>query len=172
LPYQSDKEFWGFLKGLHTPVATDAPDRSKPDFSGSYALTGSKGSVKTNKAAKTVLQVVQTGTEILITKTSDGKAATHRFKLDGSEGPYVTEGGAKGIGTARFKGKTLVVEFQVANRPAANGPNVQIHTREQWTLSSDIKTLTIHSDVDFPNSGLGGMQIIEPWSEIYTRDRP
>jgi tetratricopeptide (TPR) repeat protein len=170
LPYQSDKAFWSFVTSLHTPVAGDVPDPSKPNFGGSYTLTGAKGSFKINKGSKPLLQVVQSATEILITKTSDGKAPTHRFALDGSETPHATETGAKGTGTAHFKGKTLVIDVQVVNRPAPNGPDVQIHTREQWALSNDLKTLTIRTDVDFPNSGLGGFQVIEPWSEIYTRN--
>jgi len=170
LPYQSNREFWNFVTSLHTPVAADAPDPSKPNFAGSYTLTGAKGSRKMDGGSKMVLQVVQTATEILITRTTDGKTNTHRFTTDGAEGPYVTETGAKGTGTARFKGKTLVIDVQVVNRAASNGPNVQIHTREQWTLSNDLKALTIRTDVDFPNSGVGGFQVIEPWSEIYTRN--
>jgi len=29
--------------------------------------------------------------------------------------------------------------------------NVRVHTKEQWQLSKDGKTLTIKSDVDFPD---------------------
>jgi hypothetical protein len=75
-----------------------------------------------------------------------------------------------GTCAAHFKGKALVLEVQVTSHPTPNGPSVQMHTREQWTLSSDRKTLNSHTDVDFPNSGLGGFQVIEPWSETYARN--
>jgi hypothetical protein len=143
----------------------------KPDFSGSYTLTGTKGRSKTKRATASLLQVVQTGVEIEVSRTFDGKAYLNRFKLDGTEAEYRSEGGVQGTSTARFKGKALIIDTQVTTRPQANGPAVQIHTKEQWTLSSDSKTLTIRSDVDFPNSGLGGFQIVEPWSEIYTRNQ-
>ena len=48
---------------------------------------------------------------------------------------------------------------------------VPLRAQEQWALSSDLKTVTIRSDVDFPNAGLGGFRVVEPWSEIYTRNR-
>lgn len=170
LPYQSDKQFWAFLTGLRVPDAADAPDPTKPDFSGSYTLTGTKRSAAMNKASQTVLQVVQRRDEIAVTKTIEGKPLTNRFKLDGNEAPYVTEGGVMGTCAAHFKGKALVLEVQVTSHPTPNGPSVQMHTREQWTLSSDRKTLNSHTDVDFPNSGLGGFQVIEPWSETYARN--
>jgi hypothetical protein len=148
-----------------------AADNAKLDFSGAYTLTGAKGSLKIDKASIWILDVVQSGAEIKITKTIDGKATTNRFMLDGSEALYVSEGGVKGTCTARWKGKTLIIDTNIATRPQRGGPEVRTHTREQWTLSSDLKTVTIRSDVDFPDSGLGGFQIVEPWSEIYTRNR-
>lgn len=37
-----------------------------------------------------------------------------------------------------------------------------VKTKERWPFSSDGKTLTIKNDVEFPNSGLGSFQVIEP----------
>jgi hypothetical protein len=145
---------------------------AKLDFSGSYTLTGGKGAFNMKKGSTWLLQVVQSDGAITVTKTIDGKATTNQFKLDGTEAPYTSSGGVKGTCLARFKGKTLVLDFRAITRPQPNGPDVQIHTKEQWTLSPNLKTLTVRSDVDFPNSGLGGFQVIEPWSEIYTRNLP
>jgi hypothetical protein len=150
-------------------VLLEAAGADKPDFSGSYTLTSIKGGSKTKKPGNSTLQVSQTDTTIEVTRISDGNSIMNRFKLDGTETQYRSEGGAQGSGTARFKGKILTIDTQVATGPQANGPAVQIHTKEQWTLSADLKTLTIRTDVEFPNSGIGGFQLIEPWSEIYTR---
>jgi len=159
------------LATLPAMTVVQAADTAKLDLSGAYILIDAKGSFKMNKASSWVLEVVQTDAAIKITKTIDGKATTNTFKLDGTEAPYTSEGDVKGTCTARFKGKALMLDTQTTTHPQANGPEVQIHTREKWTLSSDLKTLTIRSDVDFPKSGLGGFQVIEPWSEIYTRNR-
>ena len=139
------------------------------DFSGSYTLTGSKGAFK-GKGASWTIRVAQTETTIEVLKTMDGKEDLNTFQLDGSEGVFTSSGGQKGISKAQLKGKMLILETFITTRPLPNGPAVQIHTRERWELSSDSKTLTIRSDVDFPNSGLGGFQVIEPWSEIYKRN--
>lgn len=152
--------------------AVKAADVAKPDFSGVYTLTGAKGSFKMNKASRWIMEVVQTDIDVRITKTIDGRATTNRFLLDGTEAPFTSEGNAKGACSARFKGRALMLDTQVTTSPQRNGPDVQIHTKEQWTLSSDLKTLTLRSDVDFPKSGLGGFQLVEPWSEIYTRSQP
>ena len=150
---------------------SEAAGAETPDFSGSYTMTGVKGGSKSMKSGSSALQVTQTDTSIEVTKIIDGKSSMNRFKLDGTEIPYKSEGGAQGVGAARFKGKTLTIDTQVSTRPQANGPAVQIHTKEQWTLSADLETLTIRTDVDFPTSGLSGFQLIEPWSEIYTRSQ-
>jgi hypothetical protein len=142
------------------------------DFSGSYALTNSKHPSKGKPGAVQTLRVIQTESSVEITKTIDGVQNANKFPLDGSDGPYVSPGGVKGAGRAQFKGKTLVLETLVFARPQLNAPEVQIHTKERWNLSSDSKKLTIRTDVDFPNSQLHdlGFQLIEPWTETYTRD--
>lgn len=158
------------LAALGAIPSVRAADNAALDFSGVYTLTGAKGSLKIKKASSWLLEVVQTGEDIKVAKTTDGKTTTNRFLRDGTEGPYISEGGIKGVCTARWKGKTLVIDTNVVSSPQRGRPDVRIHTREQWTLSSDLKTLTIRNDVDFPNSGLGGFQVIEPWSEIYSRN--
>jgi hypothetical protein len=144
-------------------------DSGKPDFSGSYSLTGAKGALKVNKTAPWLLRVVQSSSDIEITRTADGKVTTNQCKLDGTESSYTSSGGVKLMCTVRFNGKTLILETWVGSHPQANGTAVQIHTKQQWTLSSN--TLTIRNDVDFPKSGLSGFQLIEPWSEIYIKNQ-
>jgi len=154
------------------PILTGQAADSKPDFSGYFTLTGVKGASKVKTPSNSALQVVQHDAEIVVTKTGDGGVSTNRFKLDGSEAVYKTENGIQGVSTARWKSRTLILDSRIAIRPQANGPAVQMHMSEQWTLSSDLKTLTIRSDVDFPNSGLGGFQIAEPSTAVYTRSEP
>jgi len=153
---------------LFASSASVAADRT--DFSGTYTLRGGKGASKLNKRDSSTLRVIQTEATIEIAKAVEGKQNVNRFQLDGSEGEYNNSGGQKGVGKARFKGKTLVLDTLVTARPLPAGPDIQIHTRERWELSSDSKTLTIRSDVDFPNSLVPDFQLIQPWSEVYTRN--
>ncbi|MGD0130695.1 MAG: hypothetical protein ABSE57_01570, partial [Bryobacteraceae bacterium] len=152
---------------LVPPVTAAAGD--KPNFSGSYLLTGSKGAFKFKKGTSQTVQVVQTESTIEITRTTEGLKNVNNTPLDGTEGVYNSPGGPRGKCAARFKGKSLVLDTLVVTRPQPKGPDVQIHTRERWELSSDSKTLTIRSDVDFPGSPVNDFQLIEPWTEIYSR---
>ena len=153
-----------------TIATAQAADAATPDFSGSYRLTGAKGAFKVNKSAPWLLRVMQTGADIEITRVAEGKTTTTRCKLDSTASPYTTEGGAKGTCKGQLKGKTIILETDVTSQ-TPNSPSVQMRTKQQWTLSSDRKTLTIRNDVELPKSDLGGFQIIRPWSEIYTRDQ-
>jgi hypothetical protein len=139
----------------------------KLDYSGSYTLTGAKGSFKYDKATVWTLKVVQSAAAIEVTRVMDGKLHFNKFPLDGTEGVYNSSGGIPGKCKAQFKGKSLFLDSFVTTRPQPNGPAVQLHTRERWELSADSKILTIRSDVDFP-----GMPVnpVDPWSEIYTRN--
>jgi hypothetical protein len=157
------------LPAALTIQISHAADSVKPNLTGSYTLTGAKGAFEVNKVAPWRLNVVQTDLDIEVTMIADGRTTTNRFKLDGGESPYTSQGGVKGTSTGRFKGRTLVLETMVTAHPQPNGPAVQLHTKQQWALSPDSKTLTIRNDVDFPNSGLGGFQLVAPWSEIYTK---
>ena len=141
------------------------------DFSGSYTLTNSKGGSKAKTGDTQTLRVSQTESAVEIIKIINGVPNANKFPLDGPDGPYVSPGGVKGVGRARFKGKTLVIETLITTRPQANAPEVRIDTKERWNLSADSKKLTIRTDVDFPNSLLdGGIQLIKPWTETYARD--
>ncbi len=142
----------------------------RPDFSGSYTLTDSKGAIKLTKGASRKVRIVQSKSTIAITRVMDGRESTNRFRLDGSEGVYNTAAGQKGTGTATFKDKSLIVDTFVTTRTQPKAPDVKIHTREQWELSPDLKTLTVRSDVVFAGTPVKGSRAMQPWSEIYTRD--
>ena len=138
----------------------------KPDFSGSYTLTGVSGP-KYEKGTIQKLRVVQTGSSVEVTQTISGHPNVNTYPLSDKEGVYESPGGAKGTCKAQSKKNELVLDSVVTTRPDVTSPIVQIHTKQKWQLSRDLKTLTIRNTVDSPQSAIN---IIEPWTEIYTRD--
>jgi hypothetical protein len=145
----------------------------KPDFSGAYTLRGIKGGFKMKKGDSWTLRVVQGEAVIEITKVMDVHQNTNKYRLDSTQGVYDSPGGPKGTCTARFKGKSLILDAFVTMHAQPNGPVVQIHTRERWELSLDSKTLTIRTDLDgYVQLGAsrGFTKSPERWSEIYWRD--
>jgi hypothetical protein len=89
------------------------------------------------------------------------------YPLNGQEGAYVSPGGVRGTCKGQFRKNYLILESVVTTRPQASGPAVQIHTKQKWESSPDLKTLNIHVDVDSPQSPIN---LVEPWTEIYTRN--
>jgi hypothetical protein len=146
-------------------AATFAADR--PNFSGAYTQTGSKGSTRFEKGNATTLNVVQTEMSIEVTESEGGRRATNSYPLGGQEGAFVSPGGAKGTCKGQFKKNYLILESVATSHPQANGPAVQIHTKQKWELSPDLKTLSVRFDVDSPQSPIN---VVEPWTEIYTRN--
>ncbi len=67
----------------------------------------------------------------------------------------------------QFKKNYLFLESVVTVRQGAGAPATQLHTTQRWELSADLKTLSIHVDVNSPQSPIN---LFEPWTEIYTRD--
>ncbi len=141
----------------------------RPDFSGSYVLMVTKGSVQPKKGLDWTLNVAQHDSLIEITKMMDGEGDNYKARLDGSETPYLSPGGAKGICTARIKGKTLQLETLVTSRPRAGAPPAQIRTKQKWNLSADGRTLTIRNEVEGAALGFNGLPVTEPWTEVYSR---
>lgn len=156
-----------FFALLVASPRTEAADR--PDFSGSYSLKSANGS---KSGEVWTLQVIQTESALNVTKVADGHPNINKFPLDSGDGAYASPGGPIGTCKGQFKGRKMILDMFVTTRPQPNGPAVQMHTRERWELSKDSRTLTIHSDVDFPKfSGLlNGYQVVQPWSEIYIRN--
>jgi hypothetical protein len=97
-------------------------------------------------------RVVQSDDHIEITRVEQGSRTTNRYPLNGSEEAYTSPGGLAGKCQAQLKDKYLVLESEVTSKPSPNAPPVRIHTKERWQLSSDSKTLTVKSDVDFPDA--------------------
>jgi hypothetical protein len=140
------------------------------NFSGSYTLTGAKGDFDFSKDTVWTISVIQTGAAIEVTRVRDGHTNVNRFPLDGTEGDYTGPSGTPGKCKGQLKGKNLVLESVVTTFPARNRPGAETRTRERWELSANSKTLTIRNDVDFPGSSLEGLHVVEPWTEIYTRN--
>lgn len=113
------------------------------------------------------LSVVQTETLIEVTEAENGRTSANSYPLDGKENVYTSPGGMKGTCKGQRKKNYLILESFVTSRPQTNGPAVQIHTKQKWELSPDLKTLRIHTDVDSPQSPIS---VVEPWTDIYTRD--
>jgi len=153
--------------GLLLVMSAAAADQT--DFSGSYTLTNVKGGSKPKKSDVWTLHVVQTGCTIEVTQVQHGHKNINKYALDGTVGPYTSPGGVAGKCRAQFRSKLLILESMMAGRTQPNAPTVQLHTKEEWDLSSDGKTLKIHFEVDSP--GLPpGFQPFEPVTYIYTRD--
>jgi hypothetical protein len=122
----------------------------KANYSGKYSLQGRK-TASSNKIDSTI-EVVQSDDHIEITRMEQGSRMTNRYPLNGSEGAYTSPGGLAGKCKAQLKDKYLVLESEVTSKPSPNAPPMRIHTKERWQLSSDSKTLTVKSDVDFPDA--------------------
>jgi hypothetical protein len=121
-------------------------------YSGRYLAQRSKSAP--SGAADSVLEVVQAEDSLEITKVELGKRTISRCPFNGGEGDYTSPGGVVGKCKAQLKGKTLIVESVVVTHPQPTG-TVRMHTKERWQLSSDAKSLTIKSDVDFPDFPAG-----------------
>jgi hypothetical protein len=120
---------------------------TKPNFSGNYAAQQKKS----DKAITASVRVVQTESAVEVTRIYGDKSVTNRFPLDGSDGDYTTETGARGKCRAHMKNDTLVLESLVASRPNANAPSLRFDTIEEWRLSADAKTLTIKTEIKCPD---------------------
>ncbi len=118
------------------------------DYSGKYVVEQPKKGQ--SASAESTLQVVQNENAIEVTLSESGKTTTSHCAFGGSEGDYTSPGGVSGKCKAQLKGKNLIIESVVVTHPQATS-NVRVHTKERWQLSKDSKTLTIKSDVDFPD---------------------
>ncbi len=128
---------------------------------GEYALTADalnyadKYSLQNRKPASgstdQILEVVQNENAIEVTTVAQGRRTTNRYPLNGSEGDSASPSGVPGKYEAQLKGKQLVLESTVITHAQPAASPVRMHTRERWQLSADSKTLTIQTDVDFPD---------------------
>jgi hypothetical protein len=118
-----------------------------PNYTGKYSLQERKNAPVSSDPE---VEVVQTESDVQVTTTSGGNRTTNRYPLNNSEGDYVSPGGVPGKCKARFKGSQLILESMVVTHPQPNVP-VRMHIKERWELSKDSKTLTIQTDIDFPD---------------------
>ncbi len=122
----------------------------KADYSGKYSIQPRKAA--SGNETDSTLVVVQSADSIEVTRVEQGKRTINRYPANGSEGDYTSPGGVAGKCKAQLKDKYLVLESVVAARPQPNVPPMRVHTKERWHLSADSKTLTVKSDVDFPDA--------------------
>jgi hypothetical protein len=122
----------------------------KVNYSGKYSIQARK--TASGSETDATLEVVQNADSIEITRVEQGKRTTNRYPLNGPEGDYTSPGGVAGKCKAQLKDRYLVLESVVAARPQPNVAPMRIHTKERWQLSTDSKTLTVKSEVDFPDA--------------------
>jgi hypothetical protein len=135
--------FW-FLSLLLLSLCAFSADA--PNFTGKYAAQA-----KNVSANDQTLEVVQTADGVEVTQTYKGKRVTNHYPLGAGDAEYKSPGGAMGKCKAQLKGKQLFLESIVTTRPRAQGPLMRVHEKQRWQLSSDFETLTIQTDVDFPD---------------------
>jgi hypothetical protein len=127
------------------PGRTYASD--KLNFSGKYVIDQAKKSSEGEHAS--LLEIDQNDDSIEITRVELGKKTVSHCPLNGSDGDYTNPGGVPGKCKVQLKPKYLILESIILTRPQQ--VPVRIHTKEKWQLSADAKTLTIKSEVDFPD---------------------
>lgn len=120
----------------------------KPSFSGTYFLQVDKSDKRQSDVS---LEVIQSDESIEVTKVVEGKKETNIYPLNGRDGEYLSSGGVSGRCKGQIKGNKLVIESIVVTHPVPAAGPMRIHSREQWQLSGDLKTLTIKLSVDFPD---------------------
>jgi|ERR1700730_13904505 hypothetical protein len=86
-------------------LASSNPAADRPDYSGSYTLSGAKGGLKYDKNTVWTLKVLQLETAIEVARVMDGKANLNKFPLDGKEGAYTSSGGDRGQVQSSIQGK-------------------------------------------------------------------
>jgi hypothetical protein len=118
------------------------------NYTGKYSLLNRKSA---SGGTDQTLEVVQNENAIEVTMVAQGRRTTNRYPLNGSEGDYASPSGVPGKCKAQLKGKQLLLESTVVAHPQPTASPVRMHTRERWQLSADSKTLTIQTDVDFPD---------------------
>lgn len=121
----------------------------KLNFSGKYIADQAKNPAEGENAS--TLEVVQSDDSVEIIRVELGKKTVSHCPLSGSDGDYTSPGGVSGKCKAQLKPKYLMLEAVVLTRPQQAASPVRMHTKEKWQLSSDSKTLTIKSEVDFPD---------------------
>lgn len=167
------KRFCGFLAAFALMLLTCVPNFAlaayKLNFSGKYVIEPAKKT--SGGASDSTLEVLQNDDGVEIIRSELGKKTISRCPLNGLEGDYMSPGGVPGKCKAQLKPKYLIIESVVATRPQQTSPPVRMHTKEKWQLSSDAKTLSIKSEVDFPDLPPGISAAVAPDTSGATKYR-
>jgi len=155
--------FLAFLVLLATVAVAD-----NPDFSGTYMLTGGDRRFENRKHVAVTLTVMQTPIDMEFTTVKDEKKMVNSVSLNGKSSVYNSLRGPYGTCKARIKGKVLILDVIGSVRIDGTQSTVSVHSREEWQLSPDSKTLTIHGSdwLQLPPT----TDQTPPWTEIYTRN--
>jgi hypothetical protein len=125
----------------------------KVNYSGKYSAE--RATIKSGVETESTLEVIQNEDGLEVTTVELEKRTTSHCPFNGREGDYMSPGGVSGKCKAQLKAKYLVLESVVVARPQSTAPPIRMHTKERWQLSADGKSLTIKSDVDFPDFPAG-----------------
>jgi hypothetical protein len=117
------------------------------NYSGKYSIQ--QGNHASDKQSDSTLEVVQNRDRIEITRVEMGQRTTNSYSLDGSEADCTQPGGVPSRCKGQLKEEHLVLESITVTNPRW-APS-RVHVRSRWQLSADNKTLTIKTDIDFPN---------------------
>ena len=126
-----------------------AQDASPPDLSGTWKLNLQKSKLpRTKNIQSEVLVIKCSGLSIEMSYATDGKESEHSYIADGKERTLREVQGGEVAVKARWKRGVLVVEtearLKMPDQPYVNGGSL-IHTKDQWTLSSDGRSLSVES---------------------------
>jgi hypothetical protein len=159
---------WFFLA-----LTLPALPQQSPDFSGAYTLKsltrsdsdGGSNFREQTSAPKTTLKISQSANALDATFTfASGKTVTLKYKLDDIESKNVDPDGSLTTDRAKVKGRELIVRSTI--KIGAGGlKGSEVHRTENWELSKDLRTLTIHQQFDVPGAHVPG----DTMTSTYTR---
>jgi hypothetical protein len=143
------------MKRILAALALALPLAAAPNFSGSWMLNLTKSQYGQFPAPEVMVRTVtMQGTELKMStyqKGAQGEVTTElKYTTDGK--PSVN--GAN-TGTAAWYGDKLVIE---SSREAQGA---KLSQRDEWTISSDGKTLTVDTHVKLPNGEFNVKQVFE-----------
>ena len=140
---------------LLATILIATPLFAETDFSGNWMLNTGKSQYGQFPAPEVMLRTVQYKDAVLNMSTYQKGAqgeVTTELKYTTNGKPSVN---GSNTGTAHWEGPSLIIE---SSREAQGAKLTQ---RDQWTLSSDSKTLTVMSHLKLPNGEFDVKQVFE-----------
>jgi hypothetical protein len=141
------------LFGLALSLAAGtATAQDHPDFSGTWKLNQIKSDAAPGRGGQMggpreiTLTITQTADLLTIEQAMGQNSRKVEYKLDGSESTNPGMRGGESKSTAKWDGKSLVIETTAT----FDGPNgsMTVKTKEVRTLSDDGKTMTVTTTRD------------------------